>query len=72
MIMPAEQILGPARVVPGIASVLEIHRRPELAWVFLSKMAVSPMKPPAPSTSSRAMPSRRCSMRHRGFGTAFT
>jgi excisionase family DNA binding protein len=35
--IPAEQILGPGKVVPGIAQVLEIIGDPELAWAFLSQ-----------------------------------
>lgn len=36
--IPAEQILGPGKVVPGIARVLEIIDDPELAWAFLSQV----------------------------------
>lgn len=35
--IPTEQILGPGKVVPGIAQVLEIIDDPELAWAFLSE-----------------------------------
>ena len=35
--IPAEQILGPGKVVPGIVQVLEIINDPELAWAFLSE-----------------------------------
>ena len=35
--IPAEQILGPGKVVPGIARVLEIIDDPELAWAFLTQ-----------------------------------
>lgn len=34
--IPAEQILGPGKVVPGIKQLLEIIDDPELAWAFLS------------------------------------
>lgn len=34
--IPAEQILGPGNVVPGIPGVLGIIEDPELAWAFLS------------------------------------
>lgn len=34
--IPAEQILGPGNVVPGIPGVLGIIEDPELAWGFLS------------------------------------
>ena len=37
LILPAEQILGPGKVVAGIAHVLEIIDDPELAWTFLSQ-----------------------------------
>ena len=35
--IPAEQILGPGKVLPGIAQVQEIIDDPELAWIFLSE-----------------------------------
>ncbi|MEO3435449.1 helix-turn-helix domain-containing protein [Inquilinus sp. CAU 1745] len=35
--VPAEQILGPGRVVDGVSGVLEIIEEPELAWTFLSE-----------------------------------
>ena len=35
--IPAEQILGPGKVMPGIEQLLEIIDDPELAWAFLSE-----------------------------------
>ena len=35
--IPLAQILGPGKVVPGLARVLEIIDDPELAWAFLSQ-----------------------------------
>ena len=35
--IPAMQILGPGKVVPGLATVLEIIEDPELAWQFLTQ-----------------------------------
>lgn len=35
--IPAEQILRPGKVIPGIARVIEIIDDPELAWAFLSQ-----------------------------------
>lgn len=35
--IPAEQILGRGKVVPGMAQVLEIIDESELAWAFLSE-----------------------------------
>jgi excisionase family DNA binding protein len=35
--IPAEQVLGPGKVIPGIARVVEIIDDPELAWAFLSQ-----------------------------------
>ena len=35
--IPAEQILGPGKVVPGLAQVVEAIGDPELAWAFLSQ-----------------------------------
>ena len=37
LIIPAEQIIGPGKIVPGIAQVLGIVDDPELAWEFLSE-----------------------------------
>ena len=35
--IPAEQILGRGRVVPGLAEVVDIVGEPELAWAFLNQ-----------------------------------
>ena len=35
--IPVAQILGPGKVVPGLATVLEIIGDPELAWAFLTQ-----------------------------------
>ena len=35
--IPAAQIAGPGRVVPGLADVVEAVGDPELAWAFLSQ-----------------------------------
>ena len=35
--IPAEQILGPGKVVPGMRELLEIVGDPELTWAFLSE-----------------------------------
>ena len=35
--IPAAQILGPGRVVPGLAGVVGVIGDPELAWEFLSQ-----------------------------------
>lgn len=35
--IPAAQILGPGRVVPGLANVVEVVGEPELAWAFLTQ-----------------------------------
>jgi excisionase family DNA binding protein len=70
--IPAEQILGPGKVVPGISEVLAIIDDPELAWEFLSgkwpfagKMArpIDKLKAGDIDDVSDAAPS---------FGTAFT
>ncbi|MDA7949438.1 MAG: helix-turn-helix domain-containing protein [Hyphomicrobiaceae bacterium] len=36
--IPAEQILGPGKVVPGIGPILEVIGDPELTWAFLSEV----------------------------------
>lgn len=35
--VPAEQILGPGEIVPGLTHVLELISEPRLAWAFLSQ-----------------------------------
>ena len=35
--IPAAQILGPGRVVPGLAGVADVVGGPELAWEFLTQ-----------------------------------
>lgn len=35
--IPAAQILGPGKVVPGLAKILESIGNPELAWAFLAQ-----------------------------------
>lgn len=35
--IPAEQILGPGKVVPGVKRLLEIIKDPELVWIFISE-----------------------------------
>lgn len=35
--IPAAQILGPGRVVPGLANVVDVVGEPELAWAFLTQ-----------------------------------
>lgn len=37
MLIPAEQILGPGEVVPGIDRVLDVITEPAAAWDFLSE-----------------------------------
>jgi excisionase family DNA binding protein len=37
MLIPAEQILGPGEVVPGIDRVLDVIAEPAAAWDFLSE-----------------------------------
>lgn len=35
--IPAGQIVGPGRVVPGLAEVVKVVESPQLAWAFLSQ-----------------------------------
>ena len=35
--IPAAQILGPGRVMPGLADIVDIVGGPELAWAFLTQ-----------------------------------
>jgi len=36
-VIPAEQILGPGRVVPALEEVSQVIEKPQLAWDFLSR-----------------------------------
>ncbi len=35
--IPAAQILGPGRVIPGLADIVDVIGDPELAWTFLTQ-----------------------------------
>ena len=35
--IPAEQILGPGKVIPGLSEILDVIGDPELAWAFLTQ-----------------------------------
>lgn len=37
LVIPAEQILGPRKVVTGLADVLRIIDDPQVAWIFLTQ-----------------------------------
>lgn len=70
--IPAEQILGPGKVVPGIPEVLEIIADPELAWEFLSEEWPFADKAARPIDKLKAGDVDDVSNAAPGFGMVFT
>ena len=70
--IPAEQILGPGKVMPGIAQVLDIIDDPELAWVFLSEEWPFAAKAARPIDLLKAGDIEEVENAAPSFGTAFT
>ena len=70
--IPAEQILGPGKVVPGIAQVLQIIDDPELAWAFLSKEWPLADRVARPIDALKAGDVAAVVDTAPGFGTSFT
>ena len=70
--IPAEQILGPGKVVPGIEQVLEIIDDPELAWAFLSEEWPFADKVARPIDRFKAGKVEEVVNAAPSFGTAFT
>ena len=64
--IPAAQILGPGRVVPGLAEVVDVIGDPELAWAFLTPGMAVRRRSGDPSRIAEGRPRRRsagCSAR---------
>lgn len=70
--IPAEQILGPGKVIPGIARVVEIVGDPELAWAFLSQEWPFADKVARPLDKLRAGKVEEVISAAPSFGTAVT
>lgn len=70
--VPHEQILGPGKVVPAIAEVVEIIEHPELAWVFLSMKWPFTKGVARPIDKLKAGKAGEVLATAPGFGTDFT
>jgi len=70
--IPAEQILGPGKVVQGIHEVLQIIEDPELAWVFLSEEWPFADDAARPIDKLKAGEAEEVVNAAPSFGTAFT
>ena len=70
--IPAEQILGPGKVVQGISKVLEIVGDPELVWTFLSEEWPFPNRTARPIDKLKAGEVEEVVSAAPSFGTAFT
>ena len=72
VVIPAEPILGPGRVVPGIREVLEIIGHPGLAWDFLTQEWSLETEVMRPIDKLKAGEVREVLASAPGFGTDFT
>jgi len=70
--IPAEQILGPGKVVPGVPELCRIIRDPELAWAFLSEVWPFADEAARPIDKLKAGAVNDVIGAAPGFGTAFT
>jgi excisionase family DNA binding protein len=71
-VIPAEQILGPRRVVAGLAQLLEIIPNPAVAWDFLRQESVFLDPPQRPIDALKAGRIAEVVAAARSHGTAFT
>lgn len=70
--IPAEQILGPGKVAPGIPELLRIIEDPELAWAFLSEVWPFAGEVARPIDKLKAGEVEEVVDAAPSFGTAFT
>jgi excisionase family DNA binding protein len=70
--IPSAQILGPGKVVPGIARVLQTIDDPELAWTFLSEEWPFANQTARPIDKLKAGEVEEVVDAAPSFGTAFT
>ena len=70
--IPAEQILGPGKLVAGMADILGIIEDPELAWAFLSQEWPFADDVARPIDKLKAGDVAAVTAAAPGFGTAFT
>lgn len=70
--IPAAQILGPGKVVPGLPRVLGLIGDPELAWMFLTQEWPFADEAACPLDKLMAGRTEEVMDAAPGFGTAFT
>lgn len=71
-VIPAEQILGPRSVVPGLSQLLEIIPDPAVAWDFLRRTSAFLDPPQRPIDALKAGLIVEVAAAARSQGTAFT
>jgi len=71
-VIPAEQILGPRRVVAGLPQVLEVIPDPAVAWDFLRQESTFLDPPQRPMDALKAGRIAEVVAAARSHGTAFT
>ena len=71
-VIPAEQILGPRRLVAGLPQVLEVIPDPAVAWDFLRQESVFLDPPQRPIDALKAGRIAEVAAAARSHGTAFT
>lgn len=71
-VIPAEQILGPRRVVAGLPQVLEVIPDPAVAWDFLKQESTFLDPPQRPIDALKAGRIAEVAAAARSHGAAFT
>lgn len=71
-VIPAEQILGPRRVVAGLPQLLEVIPDPAVAWDFLRQESTFLDPPQRPIDALKAGRIVEVAAAARSYGTAFT
>lgn len=70
--IPAEQILGPGKVVPGLSELLDVIDDPELAWTFLTQEWPFEDETAVPLEKLKAGQVREAIDAAHGFGSVFS
>jgi hypothetical protein len=71
-VMPAEQILGPRRVLDGISELLKIIEDPAVAWAFLTEQSNFLDPPQRPIEALKAGQIEQVLAAAQSYGTAFS
>jgi hypothetical protein len=71
-VIPAEQILGPRRIVAGLPQLLEVIPDPAVAWEFLRQESVFLDPPQRPIDALKEGRIAEVAAAARSYGTAFT